>query len=552
MLVHLSIRNYLLVDSVELDFRPGLTVLTGETGAGKSILVDALALALGDRAEGGVVRAGAARAEIAAEFAIDGLAALAAWLDEAGYASDDGTLILRRVVDAGGRSRAFINGSAAPLSQLKDAADILLDIHGQHAHHALLRPQVQREVLDAYAGAQPQAAAVAAAWHAWQAARQRRLDAAAHGQARQIEREGLTLAVEELRALGDDLARWDEIQNEHARLAHVTTLIEGSQALIQGLDEDETSVTGRLGEMSARLDAMRAVDDSLKEIAELLGAASADIAEAVHALRRYAGHLNLDPERLAELDRLLGDMHRLARKHRVQPEALAGLLQQFEARLAELVASDDLDALQAAERAAWERYQAAAKQLTALRQKAAQALSKQVTGAMHELALAGGHLDVQLQPAREPHAHGLEDVGFLVASHPGMPPGPLGKVASGGELSRISLAIQTALSGVAGVPTLIFDEVDVGIGGSVAEAVGRRLEKLGETRQVLVITHLPQVAARGDHHLRVAKVASGGLVTSHIEVLDEAARVEEIARMLGGLRITATTRQHAAEMLAAG
>ncbi|MFH1816701.1 MAG: DNA repair protein RecN [Pseudomonadota bacterium] len=550
MLVHLSIRNYLLVESVELDFAPGLTVLTGETGAGKSILVDALALALGDRAEGGVVRSGTPRAEIAVEFAIEGLPALTAWLDEAGFASDDGTLILRRVIEAGGRSRAFINGSAAPLSQLKDAAEYLLDIHGQHAHHALLRPQAQREVLDAYAGAQALAAAVSAAWHAWQAARQRRQDAETHSQARQIEREGLHLAVEELRALGDDLARWDEIQAEHARLAHVTTLIEGGHALIQGLDEGEAALSGRLGEMCARLDAMQAVDGSLGEVATLLNSASANLAEAVHALRRYADHLNLDPERLADLDRVLGDMHRLARKHRVQPDALASLLDRFQARLDELAASDDLDALQAAEDTAWTHYESEAKRLGAQRRKAATALSRQVTAAMHELALAGGHLDIVLQPVSEPRAHGLEDVSFLVASHPGLPPGPLAKVASGGELSRISLAIQTALSGVAGVPTLIFDEVDVGIGGSVAEAVGRRLAKLGETRQVLVITHLPQVAARGTQHLRVAKQANGRFVSSNIAALDADARVEEIARMLGGLKITATTRQHAAEMLA--
>jgi DNA repair protein RecN (Recombination protein N) len=327
-------------------------------------------------------------------------------------------------------------------------------------------------------------------------------------------------------------------------------LIEGSQALIEGLDEGESAVSGRLGEMSARIDAMQGVDDSLKDVAALLNSASADLAEAVHALRRYADNLNLDPERLAELDRLLADMHRLARKHRVQPDALAGLLQQFESRLAELAASDDLDALQAAEDAARTRYQTDAKQLSALRRKAATALSKQVTAAMRELALAGGYLDIPLQPTSEPRACGLEDVSFLVSSHPGLPPGPLGKVASGGELSRISLAIQTALSGVAGVPTLIFDEVDVGIGGSVAEAVGRRLAKLGETRQVLVITHLPQVAARGTRHLRVTRQAIGGFVSSNIASLDADARVEEIARMLGGLKITATTRQHAAEMLA--
>ncbi|MEW6415203.1 MAG: DNA repair protein RecN [Pseudomonadota bacterium] len=550
MLTHLSIRNYLLVDSVELDFAPGLTVLTGETGAGKSILVDALALALGDRAEGGVVRQGASRAEIAAEFSITGLPQLKHWLDAAGFSADDDGLILRRVIDAGGRSRAFVNGSAATLAQLKEAAEHLLDIHGQHAHHALLRPHTQREVLDAYAGAQALAADVGAAWQAWQAARQRRLDAETHGQARRIEREGLTLTVEELRALGDDLARWGEIQAEHGRLAHVTTLIEGSHALIDGLDEGEAAVSNRLAELRARLEAMQALDDSLKDVSTLIDAASADLAEAVHALRRYAGRLNLDPERLAELDRRMGDMHRLARKHRVSPEMLAECLAGYETRLAELLADDDLDALQAAEEAAYTQYQAAAQLLGAKRREAAAKLAEQVTAAMRELALAGGHLEIRLQPVTEPRAHGLEEVNFLVASHPGLPAGPLGKVASGGELSRISLAIQTALSGVAGVPTLIFDEVDVGIGGSVAEAVGRRLAKLGETRQVLVITHLPQVAARGAQHLRVSKQASGGLVTSNIEALDAAARVEEIARMLGGMKITATTRQHAAEMLA--
>ncbi len=550
MLSHLSIRNYLLVESVELDFAPGLTVLTGETGAGKSILIDALALALGDRAEGGVVRSGAARAEITAEFAIDALPALAGWLDQTSYASDDGRLILRRVIDAGGRSRGFINGSAAPLTQLKEAAEFLLDIHGQHAHHALLRPQAQREVLDAYGGAQPQALAVNAAWHAWQHARQQHLEAETHGQARQVEREELMQAVDELRELGDELGRWDAIQAEHARLAHVTTLIEGSQALIHGLDESDSALSSRLGEMSVRLDAMQAVDDSLGEVAGLLSSASANLAEAVHALRRYTGNLNLDPERLAELDRLLSDLHRLARKHRVQPESLGELLGQFQARLAELLAGDDLDALQAQEAAAWAQYRNQAGQLSALRRKAASALAKQVSAAMNELALAGGRLDIVLQPVNEPRAHGLEDVSFLVASHPGLAPGPLARVASGGELSRISLAIQTALSGAAGVPTLIFDEVDVGIGGSVAEAVGRRLAKLGETRQVLVITHLPQVAARGVQHLRVAKQASGGFVSSNIELLDTASRLEEIARMLGGIKITATTRKHAAEMLA--
>jgi DNA repair protein RecN (Recombination protein N) len=550
MLTHLSIRDYLLVDSIELDFTPGLTVLTGETGAGKSILVDALGLALGDRAEAGVVRQDAARAEIAAEFALDDAPGLAAWLDEAGFAADEDVLILRRVIDAGGRSRAFLNGSAATLAQLREAAAFLLDIHGQHAHHALLRPAVQREVLDAYAGAQTLAAGVGAAWHTWQAARQRRQDAETRGQARQIEREGLGLAVAELRAQGDDLSRWDELQIEHARLAHVTTLLEGSQILLDGLDEGDAAVAVRLGLLQGRLAAMQDVDDSLGEIAALLDAAHADLAEAVNALRRYAGRLSLDPERLAELDRRMGDMHRLARKHRSRPDALGDLLARFEGRLAELAAADDLDALRAAEEAAFVRYREMAQALGVERHRAAAALGKAVTAVMQELALAGGYFEVRLEAASEPRVHGLEDVAFLVASHSTLPAGPLGKVASGGELSRISLAIQATLSGVAGVPTLIFDEVDVGIGGAVAEAVGRRLAKLGEARQVLVITHLPQVAARGSRHLRVARRTRGARVSSSVERLDDAARVDEIARMLGGRTITATTRQHAAEMLA--
>lgn len=550
MLIHLSIRNYLLVESVELDFESGLTVLTGETGAGKSILVDALALALGDRAEGGVVRPGAARAEIAAEFDLTALPALLDWLTVAGFEGETATLILRRVIDAGGRSRAFINGSLATLAQLKEAAEHLLDIHGQHAHHALLRADAQRAVLDAYAGASDMAAAVNDAWRAWQQARQRRLQAETSGEARRIEREGLQLAVAELNALGDDLNHWDLIQTEHARLAHVTALIEGNQALLDGLDEGEAAVSAQLAHLATRLESMRAVDDSLADVAALLDAASADITEAVHGLRRYASQLSLDPDRLAELDQRMADMHRLARKHRVQPDALSPLRDQLEARLADLTASEDGDALAAAEQAAEMAYRAHAEPLSAQRRKAARALAGEVTAAMHELALAGGQFDIVLTPVSEPRAHGLEDIEFRVASHAGLPPGPLGKVASGGELSRISLAIQTALSGVAGVPTLIFDEVDVGIGGGVAEAVGRRLARLGETRQVLVITHLPQVAARGAHHLRVAKRASGEVVTSGIERLDEAARVEEIARMLGGATLTATTRQHAAEMLA--
>ena len=550
MLLHLSIRNYLLVEQVDLDFAPGLTVLTGETGAGKSILIDALALALGERAEASVVRGAAARAEISAEFRIVDFPELKIWLDDTGIDYADDVLILRRSIDAGGRSRAFINATPVTLMQLKSAAEYLLDIHGQHAYHALLRRPMQRQILDGYAGAIVLATEVGAAWHAWQAAVQRRQLAQTSGQARQIEREDLEAAVAALKQLGDDLTRWSEMQAEHARLAHVTQLTEGSQAVIQALDEDEASVQGQLSSMSTRLTQMAELDTALTENVQLLQAANANVAEALHGLRRYADKLSPDPVRLAELDTRMSTMHQLARKHHTTPEALGELRDNLQAQLDALNREDDLEALQKAEQAAQADYQQLAAKLSQLRQQAAKTLAKSVSTAIQELALKDSIFDVAFYPLSEARAYGMEDIEFQVAAHAGLPFGALAKVASGGELSRIGLAIQTALSNVASVSTLIFDEVDVGIGGAVAESVGRRLAKLGLTRQVLVITHLPQVAARGAQHLRVIKHGRGEKLVTQIEVLDDAARVEEIARMLGGHTITATTRQHAAEMLA--
>jgi len=550
MLLHLSIRNYLLVEQVDLDFAPGLTVLTGETGAGKSILIDALALALGERAEASVVRGKAARAEISAEFRIADFPELKIWLDDAGIDYADDVLILRRSIDAGGRSRAFINATPVTLMQLKSAAEYLLDIHGQHAYHALLRRPMQRQILDGYAGANVLATEVGAAWHAWQAAVQRRQLAQTSGQARQIEREDLEAAVAALKQLGDDLTRWSEMQAEHARLAHVTQLTEGSQAVIQALDEDEASVQGQLSSMTTRLTQMAELDAALTENVQLLQAANANVAEALHGLRRYADKLSPDPVRLAELDTRMSTMHQLARKHHTTPEALGELRDNLQAQLDALNREDDLEALQKTEQVAQANYQQLAAKLSQQRQQAAKTLAKSVTAAIQELALKDSVFDVAFYPLNEARAYGMEDIEFQVVAHAGLPFGALAKVASGGELSRIGLAIQTALSNVAGVSTLIFDEVDVGIGGAVAESVGRRLAKLGLTRQVLVITHLPQVAARGAQHLRVIKHGRGEKLVTQIEVLDAAARVEEIARMLGGHTITATTRQHAAEMLA--
>lgn len=550
MLLHLSIRNYLLVERVDLDFAPGLTVLTGETGAGKSILIDALALALGERAEASVVRGKAVRAEISAEFRIADFAELKIWLDETGIDYADEVLILRRTIDAGGRSRAFINATQVTLMQLKTVAEYLLDIHGQHAFHALLRRPIQRQILDDYAGATSLVIQVGAAWHAWQAMMQRRQHAQISGQARQIEREGLEAALAALQQLGDDLARWSEMQAEHARLAHVTQLTEGSQTVIQVLDEDETSVQRQLSAVSARMTQLAELDMGLAENIQLLQVANANVAEAVRGLRRYADKLSPDPNRLAELDNRMSTMHQLARKHHTTPDALAELRATLQTQLEALNREDDLETLQQVEHAALAEYQRLASSLTQQRQQAAKTLAKSVTAAIQELALKDSQFQVALFPLDEPRAYGMEEIEFQVAAQAGLPFGALAKVASGGELSRIGLAIQTALSNVAGVSTLIFDEVDVGIGGAVAESVGRRLAKLGLTRQVLVITHLPQVAARGAQHLRVIKRGRGEKRVTQIEVLDVDARVEEIARMLGGHTITATTRKHAAEMLA--
>lgn len=550
MLSHLSIHNYLLVEQVDLDFAPGLTVLTGETGAGKSILIDALALALGERAESSVVRSNATRAEISAEFHIAKFAELKAWLDDADIEYHDDMLILRRSIDAGGRSRAFINATPVTLMQLKAAAEYLLDIHGQHAFHALLRRPVQRQILDGYAGATALVTELDAAWHAWQAAMQRRQYAQTSGQTRQIERDQLQTALAALQQLGDDLSRWPELQTEHARLAHVTQLIEGSQAAIQALDEDEMSVQRQLSMAGARVAQLTELDAALAENLQLLQIANANVAEAVHGLRRYADKLSPDPARLAELESRMSTMHQLARKHHTAPEALGELRDALQTQLEALNSQDDLEALQQAEQAAISEYRRLASDLTRQRQQAAKSLAKNVTAAIQELAMKDSRFQVAIIPIDEARAYGMEEIEFQVSAHASLPFGPLAKIASGGELSRIGLAIQTALSHVAGVSTLIFDEVDVGIGGAVAESVGRRLAKLGETRQVLVITHLPQVAARGTQHLRVVKQGRGEQRVTQIEVLDADTRVEEIARMLGGHTITVTTRKHAAEMLA--
>jgi DNA repair protein RecN (Recombination protein N) len=549
VLAALSIRDFAVVDRLDLEFEPGFTALTGETGAGKSILIDALALALGERADPTVVRGGCERAEVTAEFAIDRLPEVQRWLADRALEGDAGRLLLRRVVERGGRSRAFINGTSATVQQLGEASEWLVDIHGQHAHQSLVRPAAQRELLDAHAGLAPLAGEVASAFRDWQRLARSRADGETNAAARAAERDALAWQVDELAKLGAKPGEWDAVQAEQTRLAHAAGLIEGARAALESLSESEGSAASTLAAAAARLRTLRGYDAALGESVELLEGAEAQLGEAAHALRRYADRLELDPARLAEVERRVEAIHSTARKFKVGPEALPELAERLAARLAELEVAADLDALRAQEDAAKSRYAALAARLSADRKEAAAKLARQVTAGMRELAMTGGRFEVALRAIDGGSAQGNESVEFLVSTNPGLAPQPLAKVASGGELSRISLAIQAITAKAAAVPTLIFDEVDAGIGGAVAEVVGRNLRSLGARRQILCVTHLPQVAAQAEHQWSVAKTTANGVTRSRVAVLDETTRVEEIARMLGGVEITATTRKAAAEML---
>jgi DNA repair protein RecN (Recombination protein N) len=549
MLVSLSIRDFAIVDALELEFEPGFTALTGETGAGKSILVDALALALGERADAAVVRSGAERAEVVAEFAVERLPAVQTWLAEAALEGDDGRLLLRRVVDQGGRSRAFVNGTAATIQQLGQVGDLLVDIHGQHAHQSLVRAAAQRELLDAHAGLVPQAREVAAAHREWQRVAKMRAEQETDASARAAERDQLAWQVDELKKLGARPGEWDEVNAEQSRLAHAASLIEGARGALDAISESDGAAAGAIAASAAKLRSLAGYDPALEEPLALLDGAGAQLEEAAHALRRYADRVELDPQRLAVVERRLEAMHSTARKFRVGPDTLSDLADRLAARLAELQAASDVDALREQEAAAKARYNEVAGKLSAARRQAGTKLARQVAAAMKELAMAGGRFEVAFRPVEGGSAQGNETVEFLVSTNAGVEPRPLAKVASGGELSRISLAIQVITAKAAAVPTLVFDEVDAGIGGAVAEVVGRKLGLLGGERQVLCVTHLPQVAAQAHHQWSVSKLTVNGATRSRVAVLGDDERVEEVARMLGGMKITETSREHAREML---
>ncbi len=548
MLRHLAIRDFIIVDRLELEFSAGFGALTGETGAGKSILIDALALALGERADAGVVRAGCDKTEVAATFDIAALPAVGAWLAANDLDADDG-LILRRVLDAGGRSRGYINGSPATAQQLREVGEFLIDIHGQHAHQSLLRADAQRALLDSHAGLAADAQQVAKAWRDWRDALQLLQAASTGAEVLEREREQLEWQVSELATLAFAAEEWGELEVEQRRLGHAASLIEGAQFALELLADGEAACAGQVDRVATRLGGLASYDPALQDVAGLLQSAQAELAEAISTLRRYADRVDLDPARLAEVERRMEAILACARKYRVPPMELPALLADWQERLVTLTASADLAALAARVEDAQAAYRMLAERLSAGRQSVAGEMGAAVSALMRQLALASGRFEVALLPLAEGAAYGLEQVEFRVGGLAGQEAKPLARVASGGELSRISLAIQVLTSRSASVPTLIFDEVDVGIGGGVAEIVGRLLHELGRERQVLCVTHLPQVAARADWQWQVSKETRDGAIRSSIQPLAEDQRIGEIARMLGGVEVTDITLAHARELL---
>lgn len=543
-LKRIALRDFVIVQALELELNGGFTVLTGETGAGKSILIDAVQLALGARADAGVVREGAAQADICAEF--DCPARLKPWLEEGGFALED-SLLLRRVIDIQGRSRAWVNGAPATATQLRAVGEQLLDIHGQHAWQSLTRPDAARELLDAYAGlsAQP----LRSLWAQWRSARQALEHAISAQDNLQRERERLQWQIAEVDKLAPGEDEWESLNAQHTRLSHAQALLDTAQSALFAIEDDEAGGLVALNRAHGDLQDQEHLDAEFKEIAEVLASGLAQIADARHSLQSYLHRTELDPERLAELDTRLSLWMQLARRYKRQPAELPQLFAGWKEELRQLDAVVDIAKLRVQADAAYAQYEEAARALSQQRAKAAPKLARAITQAMQGLGMQGGRFDVSQTSCDEPGPHGLDALAFLVAGHPGATPKPIGKVASGGELSRISLAIAVTTSELGEASTLIFDEVDSGVGGAVAETVGRLMHKLGQDRQVLAVTHLPQVAACGDHHLLVAKKRDRQATTSTVTALTEDARVAEVARMLGGERLSETTVAHAREML---
>ena len=543
-LKRIMLRDFVIVQLLDLELCSGFTALTGETGAGKSILVDALQLALGARAEAGLVREGAQRTDVSAEF--DCTAALHPWLEEAGFEISD-TLLLRRTVDVHGKSRAWINGSAATAAQLRQLGEQLLDIHGQHAWQSLMRPQAARSLLDAYAGVATQN--VSDRWGDWRSAIKTLAHARSAQDSLQRERERLQWQITEVEKLSPADDEWEDLNTQHTRLTHAQALLDGAQDALAQLDEDEIGASQRLGRANHVLSELGHLEPEFLELSDTLALTITQTHEATRSLQSYLRRTEMDPQKLDELDSRVSLWLSLARRYKRSPPELPGLLQSWRSELRRLDEAADLAALEAAETISAKAYHEAARQLSLSRAQAAPKLSRAITDAMQELGMVGGQFNVALEKSAEPTSYGTDEVIFLVAGHAGVSLRPIAKVASGGELSRISLAIAVATSSLGTAATLIFDEVDSGVGGAVAEAVGRMMQQLGQDRQVLAVTHLAQMAACADQHLVVSKMQGPDGVLSVVTPVQNQHRVAEVARMLGGERVSATSLAHASEML---
>lgn len=552
MLSHLTIRDFAIVSKLDLDIRSGLTVLTGETGAGKSILIDALSLVLGQRAESGVVRHGCKRTEISAQFDLEKNQDAAQWLQQHDM-FEDGECIIRRIIDIDKPTKGFINGQPVPMQLLRELGDVLVDIHGQHEHQSLLHRDTQRQILDDYAGLDESVKTMRGHYQEWQQL-QARLDTLKQQSSDRTARiELLNFQVQELEALGLTIEEIPQLEEEHKRLANGAELLESIQHINNTLyDSDENSIAQQLAVAISKLDELSKFDNKMEAISTVLGDAAIQIDEAAALLHQYLDGLDLDPQRLQWLDERISAMHDLSRKHQVGAEELPAVLQRLQTELSDMEDFDtNMEKLEGAIASEQKAYMQLAQQVSKKRQAEAKKLSGNITEQMQQLGMPGGSFEIKLEalPPEQAGATGLERIEYLVTANKGQPLRPLNKVASGGELSRISLALQVVTAQVGRIPTLIFDEVDSGIGGRVAEIVGNQLRTLGETRQVMCITHLAQVAAQGHQHLHVYKVSDKDSTVSTLQTLSTEERVNELARMLGGVEITQQTLSHAEEML---
>ena len=553
MLMNLQVRDFAIVDRIDIEFEPGMTVLTGETGAGKSILVDALGLVLGERGSAQLVREGAKRAEFAAEFDVSALPPVAAWLEEQALDLDEDCL-LRRVINADGRSRAFINGNSVPLSQLKAIGELLLDIHGQHFHQSLGKRAIQRDLLDHFGGLLEQRADVATRYIEWQSLSEH-LEELTNAEADRASRlDLLTFQLQELDSLGLESGEIERLGTERQKLQNSGRLAEGVASALDGIfDNDTGNANSQIADALRAIEPLAEIDPALESALDMLNGASIQVTEAADALRRYSETLDMDPARRDWVEERLDAIQTISRKHRVTGEELPDLAERLRAEHDELSHAEERGReLEEQAAAARTKYLELATSLSRARAKAAAGFQDAVTQAMHGLGMPGGEFKVSLDSLDTAAAKpwGLDQIEFLISANPGQSPQSLAKIASGGELSRMSLAIQVIASDGSAIPTMVFDEVDSGVGGGVAEMVGRRLQELGANRQVLCVTHLPQVACLADQHFRISKVSDGKSTRTRVHALGRDERTEELARMLGGVEITRKTLEHAAEMLA--